>query len=620
MHERVHGHGHPGLAPDPGRDRRVGRLPPAGRGRRADARAGLRAVRRHGPGAAVGRELAAHVQPQLPRPQRTPEDHGLPVLAGRRGGLDAPRRDPRPARVRRPARAARDARAEAVRGRPCTSSRRRPRTRPSRSRSRAGRTSRRRPSTSRWRTRSRREIATVQPDDISTGDLAPDGVDRHVLPLEHPGHRRVHLPAPRPRVPQAHAGVGERLHRRRRQLRPGLVARARRAGAAAARREGRVRQVVRPHPPPQPGGPGHPRAHLQRRRRLRPRRGRARPGRCPTSGRSSSTAPTRSPSGSRTATSSRSPTTSRRRSARSCSRVASSTTSRSSAQPPDVAAARSRFPALASGAVFLDGPGGSQVPQEVVDAVDACLRESNANLGGAFATSAAADLVMDRGRAAAADFTGARAGRDRLRRQHDDAQLPARARGRAHARAGRRDRRHAPRPRRQRVALAADRAGPRPGHPPGADPGGRRHARPRRAGGADRRAHAGGGVHAGVERGGLAHRPGPHRGRGARRRRARLGGRGPPRPAPAPASPRAGASTCCSARPTSSSAPTSGWPRSAPSWPRRCRPTGCGRRPRHRPATVSSRAPSRTRPSPAWWRRSTTCARSATARWTSPSS
>ena len=86
--------------------------------------------------------------------------------------------------------------------------------------------------------------------------------------------------------------------------------------------------------------------------------------------------------------------------------MASSTTSRSSAQPLDVAAARSRFPALASGAVFFDGPGGSQVPQEVVDAVDACLRESNANLGGAFATSAAADLVMDRGRAAAADFTG----------------------------------------------------------------------------------------------------------------------------------------------------------------------------------------------------------------------
>ena len=32
--------------------------------------------------------------------------------------------------------------------------------------------------------------------------------DRHVLPLEHPGDRRVHLPAPRPRVPQADAASG----------------------------------------------------------------------------------------------------------------------------------------------------------------------------------------------------------------------------------------------------------------------------------------------------------------------------------------------------------------------------------------------------------------------------
>jgi cysteine desulfurase family protein (TIGR01976 family) len=71
-----------------------------------------------------------------------------------------------------------------------------------------------------------------------------------------------------------------------------------------------------------------------------------------------------------------------------------------------VAAVRARFPALASGAAYLDGPGGSQVPQEVLDAIDACLRESNANLGGPFATSAAADEVMARGRAAAADFTG----------------------------------------------------------------------------------------------------------------------------------------------------------------------------------------------------------------------
>jgi cysteine desulfurase family protein (TIGR01976 family) len=72
-----------------------------------------------------------------------------------------------------------------------------------------------------------------------------------------------------------------------------------------------------------------------------------------------------------------------------------------------VAAVRERFPALASGAAYLDGPGGSQTPQEVIDAVAACLRDTNSNLGGAFPTSAASDEVMARGRAAAAEFTGA---------------------------------------------------------------------------------------------------------------------------------------------------------------------------------------------------------------------
>jgi cysteine desulfurase family protein (TIGR01976 family) len=71
-----------------------------------------------------------------------------------------------------------------------------------------------------------------------------------------------------------------------------------------------------------------------------------------------------------------------------------------------VAAVRGRFPALAGGVAYFDGPGGSQVPREVLDATAACLREANANLGGAFATSAAADEVMERGRVAAADFTG----------------------------------------------------------------------------------------------------------------------------------------------------------------------------------------------------------------------
>ena len=72
----------------------------------------------------------------------------------------------------------------------------------------------------------------------------------------------------------------------------------------------------------------------------------------------------------------------------------------------DVPALRSQFPALASDAAFFDGPGGSQVPQSVIDAVAGYLRDSNANLGGAFPTSQASDGVMEDARTAAADFTG----------------------------------------------------------------------------------------------------------------------------------------------------------------------------------------------------------------------
>jgi len=73
----------------------------------------------------------------------------------------------------------------------------------------------------------------------------------------------------------------------------------------------------------------------------------------------------------------------------------------------DVRAIRSEFPALAARAALFDGPGGSQVPQRVIDAVSGYLRDSNANLGGAFPSSRESDEVMERGRAAAADFTGA---------------------------------------------------------------------------------------------------------------------------------------------------------------------------------------------------------------------
>src|SRR5215212_5193671 len=71
-----------------------------------------------------------------------------------------------------------------------------------------------------------------------------------------------------------------------------------------------------------------------------------------------------------------------------------------------IEAVPSHAPALATGAAYSAGPGGSQVPQRVIDAVTGYLRDSNSNLGGAFRTSRESGDVMERGRAAAADFTG----------------------------------------------------------------------------------------------------------------------------------------------------------------------------------------------------------------------
>jgi cysteine desulfurase family protein (TIGR01976 family) len=74
---------------------------------------------------------------------------------------------------------------------------------------------------------------------------------------------------------------------------------------------------------------------------------------------------------------------------------------------PDLAHVRSRFPALAREidgrpAVFVDAPGGSQVPDPVIEAMAGYLRRSNANAHGAFATSQETDrLVADAHRASA---------------------------------------------------------------------------------------------------------------------------------------------------------------------------------------------------------------------------
>src|SRR5271157_1786648 len=75
----------------------------------------------------------------------------------------------------------------------------------------------------------------------------------------------------------------------------------------------------------------------------------------------------------------------------------------------DLTWVRSQFPSLAQTvnghpAVFLDGPGGTQVPQRVIDAISGYLRRDNANTGGAYTTSRRTDAMIASARAAMADF------------------------------------------------------------------------------------------------------------------------------------------------------------------------------------------------------------------------
>src|ERR1700722_9425671 len=72
----------------------------------------------------------------------------------------------------------------------------------------------------------------------------------------------------------------------------------------------------------------------------------------------------------------------------------------------DVAAIRARFSSLRQGFAFLDAPGGSQVPDEVGDAIAAALREASANLGAVYATSLRVKEIFERAEANAARFLG----------------------------------------------------------------------------------------------------------------------------------------------------------------------------------------------------------------------
>jgi len=75
----------------------------------------------------------------------------------------------------------------------------------------------------------------------------------------------------------------------------------------------------------------------------------------------------------------------------------------------DLSYVRSQFPSLTRTvkghpAVFFDGPGGTQVPTRVMDAISNYLSHDNANTGGAYATSRYTDRMIAEARAAMADF------------------------------------------------------------------------------------------------------------------------------------------------------------------------------------------------------------------------
>src|SRR5215468_4868093 len=75
----------------------------------------------------------------------------------------------------------------------------------------------------------------------------------------------------------------------------------------------------------------------------------------------------------------------------------------------DLTYVRSQFPSLGQTvnghpAAFLDGPGGTQVPQRVIDAISEYLQRDNANTGGAYSTSRHTDAMIAEARSAMADF------------------------------------------------------------------------------------------------------------------------------------------------------------------------------------------------------------------------
>jgi cysteine desulfurase family protein (TIGR01976 family) len=71
-----------------------------------------------------------------------------------------------------------------------------------------------------------------------------------------------------------------------------------------------------------------------------------------------------------------------------------------------VEAVRERFSSLQSGFAFFDAPGGTQVPDEVGQAIANALREASGNLGAPYATGRAVEAILARAKDDAGRFLG----------------------------------------------------------------------------------------------------------------------------------------------------------------------------------------------------------------------
>ena len=76
------------------------------------------------------------------------------------------------------------------------------------------------------------------------------------------------------------------------------------------------------------------------------------------------------------------------------------------AQTERIDAIRSRFSSLQRGFAFFDAPGGSQVPDEVGEAIARTLREASANMGALYDTSRRVQAILQQAEAGAARFLG----------------------------------------------------------------------------------------------------------------------------------------------------------------------------------------------------------------------